>query len=193
MKKLFTTALFMLVLVNVNADDEAGRYVLVEYVTYFGFAPPENQGTFKLQILSDGAVVKVDSKDDVTVVATLSSQVVSAIRFAVVAVESDELTQPSGPICMDAPSVAINIWLSGRGKMKIWQLIGCREYSPVDPFAGRIVDVVRNLVSAFYSVVLTGPVVANPPSEGNDWPDVGTTHRSLVRTGPGVVVGTGPE
>ena len=149
----------MLILVNVNAGDEAERYVLVEHLTHVGFgAPPKYQGVFKLQILSDGTVVEVGKKDDITVVATLSSQVVSAIRFAVAAVESDELTQPSGPMCMDAPSKVINIWLSGRGKMVIWRQSSCREYFPVDPFAGHIVDVIRSLLSVFYSVpFLTEP------------------------------------
>lgn len=98
MKKLFFIALFTL-----TAHAQAGVSVLIESSTHVGFAPPQYRGIFKLQILSDGTLQKIDNKQKVTKFAKLSGAAVKNLNQQIATLQIGELQGEDGPLCTDAP------------------------------------------------------------------------------------------
>ena len=61
MKKMFIIALFAGI-----TQAQALTTVLMESSTHVGFAPPQYSGIFKVQVLSDGTLQKIDNKQKIT-------------------------------------------------------------------------------------------------------------------------------
>ncbi len=98
MKKLLFIALVACV-----AQAQAATSVLIEKSTHVGFAPPQYQGVFKVQILSDGTIQKVDNKQKVTKFAKLSAAAIKNLSQQISALDVGELQGEDGPLCSDAP------------------------------------------------------------------------------------------
>lgn len=98
MKKLLFVAL-----VTCMAQAQAAS-VLIESSMNVGFAPPGSQGTFKVQILSDGTLQKVDNKQKTTKFAKLSAAAVKSLNQQIAKLQIEDLQGENGPICNDAPS-----------------------------------------------------------------------------------------
>ncbi len=97
MKKLLFIAL-----VTCIAQAQAAS-VLIESSMNVGFAPPQYQGTFKVQILSDGTIQKIDNKQKTTKFAKLSAAAVKSLNQQIATLQIGELQGEDGPLCSDAP------------------------------------------------------------------------------------------
>lgn len=98
MKKLLFIAL-----VTCVAQAQAAS-VLIESSMNVGFAPPGYQGVFKVQILSDGTIQKVDNKQKINKIAKLSAAAVKSLNQQIAKLQVGELQGEDGPLCSDAPS-----------------------------------------------------------------------------------------
>ncbi len=148
MKKIIFCLLFAIATLSANAAQLVER-VIVEYTTVVGFAPPQYAGLYKFAVLSNGNVQKIDNKKNVKQVAVLSDDIINKIQLSIDRINSNDLIQPEGPLCMDAPSHAINVYRSNGKKMVIWKQENCRDYLPFDHVADNVVNVVKKMANVF--------------------------------------------
>jgi len=150
MKSILILALVLFTSFTVRAEDapKLPENVIAEITTHVGFAPPEMVGTYRFQVLSTGVMQKVNNKDVVKVVGTLSLLDVIELTSMINAIKSDKLKEPKkGPICMDVPSQQMTIKKDYDTYMVIWTQSGCKEHIARDPSAKRLAEIVNQLES----------------------------------------------
>lgn len=151
MKKLFFLVVLGLAGLTVHAE-ELPASVLAEHSIHQAFAPPNVQGTFKLQILKTGVIRKVDNKNHVTAVAKLAPTVVKALREAIDQIQGEEFKKPKGRRCMDAPSQRIAVQQSDGTQRLVWRRAQCRDFLAVDPAASAVAEVIQGFRTAFSTI-----------------------------------------
>lgn len=157
MKKILLTGFLTLISLNVYAESLPSN-ILAEHATHVGFAPPEHRGVFKFQILNSGVIRKIDNKNNTTVLARLSKDVVKKISSAIDTIKSAELSKPRTPPCMDAPSQDIQVRQSNGTSITIWRRSGCRDFEPLDQSASSVADIINNLDDAFSQINYLEPL-----------------------------------
>lgn len=140
--------LTMLVFATTAMAAELSENVIVEHTTNVGFAPVSHRGTFKFQVLESGVVQKIDNKNQKTVLAKLSAELTTKLASAVNNIKSDDLKEPNGPRCSDAPSLSITARQENGTEMTIWKRSGCRDAEPTDETASAVVSSVKELRNA---------------------------------------------
>lgn len=148
MKKIIFFLLFLVSTLHANPA-QLGERVIAEYTTVVGFAPPQYAGLYKFSVLSNGKVQKIDNKKNVKQVAILSYDMITKLQLSIDRIDSDDLIQPGGSPCMDAPSHAISVYKLDDKKMLIWKKEKCREYHPFDDTARNVASVIKNLTNVF--------------------------------------------
>jgi hypothetical protein len=126
--------------------------VIAEKTVKVGFAPAEHRGTFRLQILSSGAVLRVDNKDVVRVVARLTPEQIERLQESIDRIVGNELRMPDRPGCLDAPSKTITVTKSSGEKEKIWQNLSCQEYVSNSYLANAIARAINHLDRALQAI-----------------------------------------
>lgn len=120
MKK--TLALFIFA---ASLNSLAATSVIMKHAMHAGFAPPSMQGTFTVQLLSNGDVESVNNKNVKIKFAKLSTQAVQNVVKKIVALQEQELRGEDGPRCMDAPSTE-TIVVKNNKEVVIKSKVSCR-------------------------------------------------------------------
>lgn len=142
MKKLLFIAL-----VTCIAQAQAAS-VLIESSMNVGFAPPQYQGTFKVQILSDGTIQKVDNKQKTTKFAKLSAAAVKSLNQQIATLQIEDLQGEEGPLCSDAPSRQ-NTVIKNAKEIVIKTNISCNSKEMSSAYnLNRIIDSADSMSSA---------------------------------------------
>ncbi len=143
MKKIFFIAL-----IAISAHAQAGTSVLIENTTHVGFAPPQYSGIFKVQILSDGTIQKIDNKQKVTKFAKLSAAAVKNLNQQIAKLQIGELQGEEGPLCTDAPMRKTTV-IKNAEEIVIKTNISCNtKEMPTAYNLNRIIDSADSLFSA---------------------------------------------
>jgi len=148
--KHFPVLLSVFFLLNfAAANDELPPNVLAEHSTRVGFAPPQMRGIYRLQILVDGTVQRVDNNGVATFFAELDPSLVANLSASIDAIKSNELIPPTSMPCMDAPGKYIRVRQSNGTSPLIWKNEVCREFRPRDLKASDVALVIKELEHAF--------------------------------------------
>lgn len=143
MKKIFIIAL-----IACFSQAHALTTVLMETSTHVGFAPPQYSGIFKVQVLSDGTLQKIDNKQKTTKFAKLSSAAVKNLSQQIANLEVNDLQGEDGPMCADAPMKKVKV-IKNSEEIVIKTNISCLTKEMLSAYSLiRIAESVENLSSS---------------------------------------------
>jgi hypothetical protein len=148
MKFIQLIILSTLITPSAYASDELKSNVLAESKVVVGFAPPENRGTFRTQILTNGRVQSIDNKGKITRLASLSKGSLKKLKDSIKTVGDFRVIEPNGPICMDAPSQYVTLKIDKKD-VQVWAKISCREHYTDNGKANQIADSINALRKSF--------------------------------------------
>lgn len=100
--------------------------VLLENEVHVGFAPPGKSGKYLVQVLSNGAVVAIDNKENKTFIADLSIEALESLETQISDLKVGELLGEDGPGCMDAPSNETFVYRDGE-QIAIKTVLACNK------------------------------------------------------------------
>lgn len=124
---------------------------LVKSTTWVGFAPPQHQGAFTTEILSNGTIQYVNNKGIVKKMGKLSSEALQNLKAEVATLKAGDLVgETDGPACMDAPSTYVTVYQDGV-EIKTKEEAGCKEQ--VLPSAWKLNQVIDAAVTMCYNLI----------------------------------------
>ncbi len=138
MKKILLIALALGLSGSVHAEKLA-EGVVADLVTAVGFAPPAFRGIYHFQVLDTGVVQTIDNKGKKVRLAKLAPSLMQNLIDKIDEIKGEELTKPTTPPCMDAPTQSLYVQNSEGKEWKPWTRSGCRDFESVD-YAGQEVS-----------------------------------------------------
>lgn len=152
MKNLLILSFILLSSVSSYADQEEAlpSDVFAEYTKYPGYVMPEYRFVTRFQLLNTGVVQKV-YKEQVTIYATLSEDIVKKLKDKIELIESEELTEPKDPICADMGDHTIRVQKKDSKNILIWKYADCIKHTAIDHVARQTAEVIENLHNALNS------------------------------------------
>lgn len=125
-----------------QAEPTEPRHVIAQIFTGSMFVPQDEPTTRTLDILADGTIEATkgygNSRQDVQVLAKLSTEVLSNLKSLIEATQPGELIDlaPNRPGCMDAPTTTYYVILTSGEKIALAKNQACKKYEKKNTTSG---------------------------------------------------------